>query len=98
MLSQIGFARPAAMLVTAVALIAAASVALLLAATPPLPLPTSVAPRARAVTEQMSPQALAQYRAFYTQQLVSEAALERWSLPDDAAQSRTTQQQRFYAE
>lgn len=98
MLNQTGLARPAAILVTAVALIAAANVALVLAARPSLPLPAPVAPRAPVATEQMSLQALAQYRAFYAQQLASEAMLERWSLPEEAAQGRTTQQQRFHAE
>lgn len=47
----------------------------------------------------MSPRALAQYRAFYAQQMASEAALEQWVRPEAGeARGSTAQHRRFYAQ
>lgn len=46
----------------------------------------------------MSPRATAQYRAFYAQQMASEAALEHWALPTASASVTSSQHSPFYAQ
>lgn len=80
MISQTRFARSAVM-IASVVLVLAGGLALTPSATASLPRLALVAPLTVAAPDRLSPRARVRYRAFYAQQMASEAALERWSLP-----------------
>jgi hypothetical protein len=64
------------------------------------PVDTSQLPVQRGGVEAhaMSPRAAAQYRAFYGQQMASEAALERWALPTASTSKISPAHSAFYAQ
>lgn len=90
MLSRITFTRAVGTLGAITAGLATTTLVLALSATPNVPGVVRVSPPARAavVDEELSGPALAEYRAFYAEQIASEAALEHWALPAEAAAER----------